>query len=87
MSELFLSGRIADLVLVFMAVEAVALVVYNARTGRGMRPVDILPALLAGVCLVLTLRAVMVGAEWGWVAFSLTGALAAHVVDVIRRWR
>jgi len=86
-SELFLSGRIADIVLVFMAVEAIALVFYNVRTGRGPRPLDMLPALLAGVCLALALRAAMVGAGWGWIAFSLTGALAAHVVDVVRRWR
>ncbi len=87
MSELFLNGRIADIVLVFMAVEALALVLYSLRTGRGPRPPDILPALLAGVCLVLALRAALVGAGWGWIAFSLTGELAAHAVDVVRRWR
>ena len=68
MSQLFVGGRIVDLILGLMVVEALALIVYHRWTGRGIAPPDLLGNLLAGLCLLLALRAALVGATWGWIA-------------------
>lgn len=85
--ELFATGRVVDLVLAFMAVEAACLVAYRRRTGRGPRPADLVSNLLSGLCLLLALRAALVGAWWGWIGLALTAALVAHLADLRRRWR
>lgn len=87
MRELFSSGLIVDLIIVFVIVEWAAIVMYRARTGRGIPPLAITANLLAAVFLMLALRAALVGAHWQWMAAALTGALAAHLVDLAQRWR
>lgn len=86
MLSLFATGRIVDIVLVITAVEAAALVAYHRHTGRGPKPADLLGNLLSGVCLMLALRAALVGAWWGWIGLCLTAAFAAHLSDLRRRW-
>ena len=86
MAALFASGLVADLILAFMAVEAVVLFLWHRRTGRGLTPVALVLALLAGTFLVLALRGALVGAWWGWVAAALLAALLAHLADMMRRW-
>jgi hypothetical protein len=49
---LFAGGRVIDLILALMAVEAVALAVFHYMTGRGIAPVRLLPNLLAGAFLM-----------------------------------
>jgi len=87
MSELFASGRIVGLILAFMALEAVVLVVYHRRTGRGVAPGDLVPNLLAGGFLLLALGGALSGTWWGWIAFALAASLAAHLADLRRRAR
>jgi hypothetical protein len=87
LSAIFGSSTVADLLLGFMAVEAVALFAYHRRTGRGLAPVDLACSLAAGAFLVLALRAALSSAWWGWIALALTGALAAHLTDLARRWK
>jgi len=87
MSTLFASGRIIDLILALTAAEAVFVVLYHGRTGRGPAPAAFLGNLLSGVCLLLALRFALVGSPWGWLALSLLAALAAHLFDLWRRWR
>ncbi len=85
MEWLFASGRIVDLILVLVAVEAVVLFLL-ARSGRiSGGAAGILANLAAGACLMLALRAALVGAWWGWTAVWLAAALAAHVEDMRRR--
>jgi hypothetical protein len=86
-SQLFANGHIVDLILGLMVVEALALIVYQRWTGRGIAPLDLLSNLLAGLCLLLALRAALVGAAWGWIAAWLSVALVAHLIDVQRRWK
>ncbi len=86
MLSLFASGRIVDIVLAITAAEAVLLVLYHRRTGRGPAPADLLGNLLSGVCLMLALRAALVGAWWGWTASCLVAAFGAHLNDLRRRW-
>ena len=87
MAELFASGRVVDLILGLMALEGAGLLLLRARTGRGPAPAALLAFLLAGACLMLALRAALVGAGWGWVALGLAGGLAAHLADLALRWR
>lgn len=86
MGELFASGRAVDLVLAFVAVEALVLALHRRHTGRGLPPADLAALLLPGVGLLLALRAALVGAWWGWTALALLAALLAHLADVGRRW-
>lgn len=85
-SELFVGGRVADLVLAVMLVEALGLAAIHRRTGRGLPPAAVLLNLAAGAALLLALRGALVGAGWGWIALALTGALVAHVADLRQRW-
>jgi hypothetical protein len=86
-SGLFASGRVVDLVLALMALEGALLFWYGRRSGRGVPVGEMLAFLLADACLLLALRAALVGASWQWVALPLAGAFAAHLADLGLRWR
>jgi len=87
MAELFASGRVFDLILIGMALEAFGLVAFYRIRGHGVRPARLLPNVLSGMCLLLAMRVGAGGAWWGWVSLSLLGALAFHLVDLGRAWR
>lgn len=87
MSGIFASGLVVDLVLALVALEAGLLAWYRRRSGRGVPVGEMLAFLAAGACLLLALRAALVGASWGWVAAPLAGAGAAHLADLALRWR
>ena len=86
MFDLFASGRIIDLSVVLVVVEAIALIIYHRVTGRGMRSLDLLAMLVPGVCLMLALRAALTGLPWPWTASALVVSLLAHGLDLSRRW-
>jgi len=87
MGQLFANGHVVDLILGLMVAEALALIIYRRRTGRGIAPLDLVGNLLAGLCLLLALRAALVDAAWGWIAAWLSVALIAHLLDLQRRWK
>ena len=87
MADLFASGRLVDLILVVVVIEAAVLLLYWARAGRGIAPFDLLPNLCAGAFLLLALRATLAGAGWRMASFFLAAAGLAHLTDVYRRWR
>lgn len=87
MTSLFASGRVVDLVLALVAAEAVLLACHRLRSGRGVPVAEALAFLLSGACLLLALRAALVGASWEWIAVPLAGAGAAHLLDLRLRWR
>ncbi|GJD94629.1 hypothetical protein [Methylobacterium iners] len=87
MSELFASGRIIDLILVLVALEAVALLVWRSRSGGGPAPLPLLCNLAAGAALMLALRGALTGASWPVIAACLVGALLAHVTELGLRLR
>jgi hypothetical protein len=86
-SGLFASGLAVDLVLGLVALEALLLALYRRRSGRGVPVPELLAFLAAGACLLLALRAALVGASWEWIAAPLAGALVAHITDLGLRWR
>jgi len=87
MGDFIASGRVIDLILVGVMVEAIALISYRWKTGRGIASQDLIANLLAGVCLMLALRGALAGAGWQWIALCLSGSLLAHLTDLWRRWR
>ncbi len=86
MGALFESGRIVDLLFGFIVIEVLALVTVRKLSGRGVPAVDLIVSLLAGMALLLALRAALQGAAWPKVAAFLGLALLAHLADVARRW-
>ena len=95
MESLFESGRIVDLILALMALEALALlalaVIWRHRLPdcwKQRLPVaGLLLNLAAGACLLLALRAVLTDAGWRLAGAWLTAALLAHVGDLAQRLR
>lgn len=79
------SEHLADIVLVVMVVEALALSWYLRPTIGTSRTKIILLALLPGCFLVLALRAALVHAAWFWIALALVGALISHLADMRQR--
>lgn len=85
MRDLFASGRVVDIILTLVVVEAVALAGWRRLTGRGVALRALTANLLAGGFLLLAVRAALVGADWIWVAASLLAALLAHLADLATR--
>jgi hypothetical protein len=79
------SGRIVEAILAIVVVEAIAAAVYLARNGR--RISGLLANSAAGACLLLAVRAALIGAGWGTVALWLALSLPAHLIDLWRRLR
>ncbi len=87
MTELFSSGRAADLIMALMVLEALVFVAYYHSTSRGTAPIDLLSNLLAGICLLIALRGALWNMRWGWIALFLSAALLAHLTDLQRCWQ
>lgn len=85
MEQLITSGRIADIILVVIAVETMLLGLYFWRKGRPLTLIAFAASNLAGGSLVLALRAVLREAGWAYVALYLFAALLAHLADLALR--
>ncbi|HYN79637.1 MAG TPA: hypothetical protein VES73_17795 [Lamprocystis sp. (in: g-proteobacteria)] len=87
MAEFVASGRIIDLVLLLIGLEAIGLMVLWRMRRCPVPPLATLLILAPGTCLLLAARAALTGAAWGWVSFFLLVALAIHLVDMRQRWQ
>jgi hypothetical protein len=87
MGDLFMSGRIVDLILVLTLLERVFFLAYRRLTGHGVAPFELVLNLLSGVFLLLALRCALSGLWWGWIGLCLFGSLMAHSSDLWRRWQ
>ncbi len=83
----FASGDIANVILMLMGLEAVALAGVRITTGRGIAISGLVANLLAGGCLILALKTALIGGSPETTALWLAGALVAHVADLVARWR
>ena len=86
LADLITSGRIVDIIIGFMMLEALLLFLYGRMTTRGPAAADIATMLLAGLCLLLALRAALTGAGWLPIALCLLASLVAHLADLRRRY-
>ena len=69
-----------------VVIEAGALGIFHARTGRGVALADAWPNLASGMLLMGACRAALRGEAAALPAW-LGAALVAHLVDLGRRWR
>ncbi len=81
------SGRIADVMLVIIAIEIIALIVYRLVSGKGLPVATVICNAGAGGSLMVALKLVWVNAAWHWVAAALLGSLVFHTIDLAQRWR
>ena len=86
MRELIESGTIFALILALTVIEAVALILWHRRTGRGLKPIDIIGQLAAGSFLLIAAWLALHAAWWGWTGAALAAAGLAHLFDLSRRW-
>jgi hypothetical protein len=87
LARFFANGRVADLLLVVMAIEFAALTITAPSKARAGRALDLVFTLAPGACLTVALRMALTGASWPWVALWVTAALPFHVADLLRRRR
>ena len=80
--SMFHSGRIADVVIAVMALEALAFTVAARVRSRTWSLRAMLAGLLPGLFLVLALKAALVQAPPFWIAAALSVSLVAHLLDV-----
>ncbi|KQT88835.1 hypothetical protein [Methylobacterium sp. Leaf466] len=85
MTDLFASGRIIDVVLGLVALEAVVLLLWCRR--KGPAPFPLLCNLASGASLMLGVRMALTDAPWPFVAACLLGALLAHACELAVRLR
>lgn len=78
------SHLIVDVALAITAVELIILLVLRRQAARVAR-FAVLANVGAGLCLMLAVRAALVGAAWPWLAACLAAAGAAHVADLALR--
>lgn len=81
------SGLVADLILLCLVLEAVALLAWRRMRGTGPSIADIMALLLPGAFLVLALRVALTGGPWPLIPLALSAALVAHLADLARRFR
>lgn len=86
MQDLFTSGRIADVVLAIIAMEAIVLLTVAKRRG-GVSLVGLIGNLLAGASLVVALKLALTGGHWALIAAALSASLVGHAADLWGRWR
>jgi hypothetical protein len=81
-SDYFVSGRAADVILLILAAEFLWLVL-----SRRLTVVDAIGLIVPGMLIVAALRFALTGAAWPWIAAPLALALPFHAVDLWRRVR
>ena len=87
LSSIISSGRIVDIMVIFVVIEVLALVVYWRRTGRGVPTVPLLANVGAGGSLMLALGATLKGFETQVIALCLVSSLVFHFADLAIRWK
>ena len=87
MNEWFTDGRIVEWILLLIAAEAVIFSALVLIWRKRLPLTGLLLNLLAGACLLLALRVVLLGENWVMAAFWLGAAFVAHALDLLLRLR
>lgn len=87
LSHIISSGRIVDIMVLFVIVEVLLLLFYYHRTGRGVATLPLLANVGAGGSLMLALGAVLKGFDTNVIALCLVSSLIFHVTDLAIRWK
>ena len=83
---LITTGRIVDIMVLFIGMEIVAITLYRNTRGGGIPMLPLLLNIGAGGSLMLALRASLTDAGWHWVAAFLISSLVFHTADQAQRW-
>lgn len=75
-----------EVIAALVLLEALVLVLLHRWRGWGVAPRLILPRLLAGLALMLALRAALAQAAWVEISLWLSVAGLAHLLDLWRSW-
>ena len=86
LEALISTGRIVDIMVLFIGMEIVAVTLYRSATGGGIPMLPLLLNIGAGGSLMLALRASLTDAGWHWIAAFLILALVFHAADQTQRW-
>lgn len=78
--------RYFDLALALIALEGAGLIALRLWRGAGPRPAALVANLASGAFLIVTARALALGAGGSWTLAALTCALLAHAFDIAARW-
>ena len=81
------SGRIVDVMLVFIFLEIVVLSLIRQRRGGGIAAVPLIVNIGAGGSLMVALRFALAGDGWLAITVCLLAALVFHVADIRLRWQ
>lgn len=87
LQAIFSGTLLIDIVIAVTLLEWAALSWWHRRTGRGVSLAELRPTLLAGLYLMLALRASITAAPWYLVALLLLAAGLSHAADLVRRWQ
>jgi len=87
LTQVISSGQIVDIMVLFVAIEVLALIIYWRRTGRGIPTVPLLANVGAGGSLMLALGATLKGYAASVIALCLIFSLVFHLTDLALRWR
>jgi hypothetical protein len=85
-SQWVASGWLVDLIIGFTVLEIVGLWLFHRLTGRGLDAPRLLPNLMAGLSLMLAVRAAMAQAAWPWIVIPMAASGLFHVADLRQRW-
>jgi hypothetical protein len=86
LQELIQSGRIVDVMLVFIALEIVMVLAIRRSRGGGVPALPLLINIGAGGSLMLALRVALTDGGWQTLTACLLAALVFHVLDLLARW-
>jgi hypothetical protein len=86
-SDAFAGGHVVDAILLLMGLEFALLATLGRRAGAGLAPRALVWNFVAGACLLLALRAALVGAAWPWIAAWMLAGGVAHGADLVVRSR
>lgn len=86
MVEFLASPRLIELIMAVILVELVAVFAWHHATGRGPRPLLLLPNLAAGFFLLLALWVVLTDAPTVLVPLALAASFGWHLLDLRWRW-
>lgn len=87
LSKIISSGRIVDIMVLFVIVEVIALLAYYRSTGRGVPTLPLLANVGAGGSLMLALGATLKGFDTTVIALCLVASLIFHLSDLAIRWK
>lgn len=82
-----MNGHLIDVAIAVIVLELVVLLSLRRKTGTGLRPLDLIGQLSAGVCLLFAVRCAVTGADYRWTLLFLSASFPAHVFDLARRAR